>query len=572
MGIWYLGNHSRFMLERREMDNLQATAKWLLGVEWDLEGKRLVVKADIKAHGHVYHVKLTYSDFFPATPPFVAPLDSVARWSAHQYASGTLCLEWGPDNWHPDVTGAQMVESTFRLLDKENPLGESDRHDRVLSRHFLTQGQSLRNKIFRVHITKPVIEFLSTIEEKRIARATLHYVVEHNALVYHVLKIGDFDNEQLPISFRKSYVKEEWLVYRTSATANQIRELKTIKDLELLIRDQDKQTVTNSAPETEDKIEGIILLNQKGEFNFFHFSNDGKLYSVTVVMDDTSTKRTPGNLEGIKEKRIAIIGLGSVGSKVADSLCRMGVNKFYLVDEDLFLNGNLERHTLDWRNIGFHKVDAIAEKLRYISPSIDIEVENINLTGQESNSYVNGVFLKISKCDVIIDATASGQVFNLLASISSSSQKPLIWGEVYAGGIGGVIARSRPEFDPDPQTMRQAYYQFTAETSEADFFAPAPYTLENDEGEVLVASDADVSVIANHIARLAVDTMLTTDDSIFPYSMYLIGLAKGWIFSQPFDTKPIQTDHLHQNKAADLSDEESKSDNYAFILNLLDKQ
>ncbi len=104
MSLWLLTENSRFQHERKEIEHLQATEKWLVGVIWSLEG-HLVVQADIEIDGDVYEVKLTYPDFFPATPPYVMPVNLEDRWSTHQYASGILCLEWGPDNWNPEITG-----------------------------------------------------------------------------------------------------------------------------------------------------------------------------------------------------------------------------------------------------------------------------------------------------------------------------------------------------------------------------------------------------------------------------------------------------------------------------------
>ena len=67
------------------------------------------------------------------------------------------------------------------------------------------------------------------------------------------------------------------------------------------------------------------------------------------------------------------------------------------------------------------------------------------------------------------------------------------------------------------------------------------YAVENADGEVLTSSDADVGVLAHHAARLASDTLLYTDISKYPHSMYLIGLAEAWVFDAPFSTIPIAT-------------------------------
>ncbi|ETT74127.1 hypothetical protein C173_10016 [Paenibacillus sp. FSL R7-277] len=571
MAIWYLTDNSRLAHERRALEELQKYVDWLLGLEWDLEGKKLVVRASIAAHSHQYNIKLTYPDFFPALPPNVEPDSFDKFWSSHQYSSGALCLEWGPDNWHPDVTGAQMIESTFRLLSMENPLGTASEKDVVPSRHYQTSGQSLRSEVFRIHVALPLLQYLMAFEEKRIGYATLKYVLENKTLVFHVVKIDEFTNVSLPDSFLKKYMEERWLVYRTSATGDEVKKVSTTEGLLQLAKANDNETLTLTIADGPESITGIILIDRRGIPRFYYCLND-KLSEIAVVLDDSESKRIPDYCEGLCDKKIAIIGLGSVGSKVAESLCRIGAQTFYLIDEDLFLEGNLTRHTLDWRNIAFHKVDAIAQKLRYISPQADIQTVNINLTGQESNASVNSAVVKISNCDVIVDATANGQVFNLLAFISSSSKKPLIWAEVYAGGIGGLIARSRPEYDPSPQTMRQAYHQFKVDSPEFSHTILAPYTAESSDGQVYIASDADVSVISSHLTRLVIDTAMRAENSMFPYSMYLIGLSEGWIFSQPFDTIPIDTKHLLEEEFMIEVDDKTHTENTEFLMSLLENE
>jgi hypothetical protein len=54
-----------------------------------------------------------------------------------------------------------------------------------------------------------------------------------------------------------------------------------------------------------------------------------------------------------------------------------------------------------------------------------------------------------------------------------------------------------------------------------------------------MADDADVGVIAAHLARFAIDILQDGSGSTFPNSAYVIGLLKSWIFEQPFDTHPI---------------------------------
>ena len=97
------------------------------------------------------------------------PLEAEQHWSSHQYggADGALCLEWGPDNWHPEVTGAQMLESAYRLLYAENPLG-AERTEFALtvpSRHRLAIGQEVRGSRFRVYAGHELGTYLACLSD-----------------------------------------------------------------------------------------------------------------------------------------------------------------------------------------------------------------------------------------------------------------------------------------------------------------------------------------------------------------------------------------------------------------------
>lgn len=257
-----------------------------------------------------------------------------------------------------------------------------------------------------------------------------------------------------------------------------------------------------------------------------------------MVVDEAEATRSPlaADLAG---KSAAIIGLGSVGGKIAISLARSGLGSAILVDDDIDLPGNLVRHPTDWTNVGQHKVDAISGIVCSIRSTVKTEIFRSNLGKQESNTHLNNLLEAIGSCDIIIDATASPRVFNLLCAVSAAHGKPLVWAEVFAGGIGGLIARSRYGIDPNPQTMRGRFLAYTVNTPKITTGPSFDYATMEEDGRVMVATDSDVGIIANWATNLSIDTLLNADHSKFPCSMYLIGLSKGWVFSGPFDTIPL---------------------------------
>lgn len=78
---------------------------------------------------------------------------------------------------------------------------------------------------------------------------------------------------------------------------------------------------------------------------------------------------------GLREKRVAIAGLGGVGGVVLDTLTRLGVGSFSLADVDHFELANFNRQagaSLSTR--GLSKVDVAQRRTRDINPEVDLRL------------------------------------------------------------------------------------------------------------------------------------------------------------------------------------------------------
>ena len=79
-------------------------------------------------------------------------------------------------------------------------------------------------------------------------------------------------------------------------------------------------------------------------------------------------------LQRLAEAKVAIFGVGGVGSYVAEALVRAGVGKFVLVDDDTICltNTNRQLHTTR-KTIGQPKVEAMRQRMLDINPAAVIE-------------------------------------------------------------------------------------------------------------------------------------------------------------------------------------------------------
>lgn len=81
----------------------------------------------------------------------------------------------------------------------------------------------------------------------------------------------------------------------------------------------------------------------------------------------------PG-LEKLKNAKVAVFGLGGVGSYVVEALVRSGVQNFVLVDKDVVSLSNINRQLIATHNtVGRLKVDAEKERILSINPTANVE-------------------------------------------------------------------------------------------------------------------------------------------------------------------------------------------------------
>ena len=80
------------------------------------------------------------------------------------------------------------------------------------------------------------------------------------------------------------------------------------------------------------------------------------------------------NLEKLAKSKIAVFGLGGVGSYVAEGLARAGVSNFVLVDKDVVSISNINRQIIATHDtIGKYKVDVEKERILSINPIAKVE-------------------------------------------------------------------------------------------------------------------------------------------------------------------------------------------------------
>ena len=83
-------------------------------------------------------------------------------------------------------------------------------------------------------------------------------------------------------------------------------------------------------------------------------------------------------MEKLKNAKVAVFGLGGVGSFVCEGLARSGIGNFVLVDFDKVDESNINRQLIaTTKTIGRNKVDVMKERILDINPEANIEIYNL---------------------------------------------------------------------------------------------------------------------------------------------------------------------------------------------------
>lgn len=134
------------------------------------------------------------------------------------------------------------------------------------------------------------------------------------------------------------------------------------------------------------------------------FSNTGEELSVDSFDYAVAFSRnigwiTQAEQASLRNKRVAIAGMGGVGGFHLLTLARLGVGKFNIADLDVFELANFNRQAgASMVSIGLHKADVLADLARQINPECEIEVfphgvnaDNLQRFFQDVDLYVDGL-------------------------------------------------------------------------------------------------------------------------------------------------------------------------------------
>ena len=552
MELWYKRRKERLALEEKSFQGKQLELSLNKKL---LESKHIVVfEGKIQAVDGEHELQVVYPPFFPDKPPTV--IDKTKIYKRHQNPRiGNLCLPV----WHRKMTGADKVleaityinryiQDPDSLKDDEADAGEplsmyyeySFASSVIITPPFTKEPNEQRGffKIGRL----PFLHFDSAVHPMQTALTYYSETVKDQENIIATVKEGLLKGngiefmgpwlwsaEPPPHSIDSFDELKHWMIGRDKDIAHRVN-----RSCNLMEKDYKKKNLNIRC-----ECIGVVYPDEspiKGQFYAqwligLLIKQDGKqssylLRPMHLPTDDEYYTRM-SFLKGTKNKRVAIIGLGAIGSHLALELARAGIKSFLLVDPDWYLPDVMVRQATNLSNAGMLKVLAIREQIFLVHPSaiVDIlplrigEAPQVHEKMRAAQEDLQNIIDMLSKCDLIISATGDTDAEYTINEILREIGKPGIFASSTNGAWGGHVFRSMPG-----QACFQCFIHYYGDSAIYTASSAPEKTEVYARGcgnPAFSGAGFDSSIISNLAARLAVQTLLLRDgDKSYPEANY----------------------------------------------------
>jgi ubiquitin-protein ligase len=242
----------------------------------------------------------------------------------------------------------------------------------------------------------------------------------------------------------------------------------------------------------------------------------------------------------MKGSKVALVGLGSIGSPLAKLIAQAGIGKLDIVDFDQLQAGNAIRWEVGRAHAGRRKAQVLGELIHQNFPYTRIvasghKVGDPQYAGTPEAKRLSDILFERTDC--LVDASAATNVTHYLARQAQLRSIPFVWLYATNGAWGGFVGAA----DPNPEAACWMCHQFylTDKTIEPLAAAPelevvhAPQCLD----PTFTGSQMDLAEVSLMAARLIRDRVRTANgsqkDNEYPWNFATLRLRDASVGRTP---------------------------------------
>ncbi len=120
---------------------------------------------------------------------------------------------------------------------------------------------------------------------------------------------------------------------------------------------------------------------------------------MTGIFSRTELLLGEENIRDLRDKRVAVFGVGGVGGYVCEALVRSGIGHFDLIDNDQVSESNINRQIIATiKTVGRDKVDVMKERMLDINPEVEARVHKCFFLPENADEF------DFNEYDYVVDA------------------------------------------------------------------------------------------------------------------------------------------------------------------------
>lgn len=248
-------------------------------------------------------------------------------------------------------------------------------------------------------------------------------------------------------------------------------------------------------------------------------ANDAGSHDVLFVPDhDEIFSRHRGLIETdrLRGKRVAVFGVGSVGSICAVELVKSGVGNIDLIDHDRLELHNVARHACGVAALGRRKVNAVRDLLLDKNPACQVEAHDLDVL--ERPNVVEDI---VRRSDAILVATDNNASRLLINATCLQEGKPAIYGRAMTRACGLDVIRVRPGSGPCYQCLVHTVLNGRTEEisgpRQAEMLAYADRPVHAEPGlsnDLMPLAHLMVKLVIQHLLQGATSELRSLDEDL----------------------------------------------------------
>ncbi len=167
-----------------------------------------------------------------------------------------------------------------------------------------------------------------------------------------------------------------------------------------------------------------------------------KIFNYETAFSRNIGWLTEKEQQSLRNKRIAIAGMGGVGGSHLLTLTRLGIGKFHIADFDSFEVANFNRQAgANMETVGRQKATSLAEQAKQINPELDIKIFSSGVNNENLSEFLTDVDLYVDGLDFFV-LDIRRKVFDLCyqKSIPAITAAPLGMGTALLNFLPGKMS------------------------------------------------------------------------------------------------------------------------------------